>query len=73
MNDLYTLMLNRRLTTSRRHCSTYWCQMAPNYLCLGSPSDTALINVFRGLISEGRWATAFRVAHMILFGSRAVR
>lgn len=67
MQDLYELMRRKGLTTSRRHCSTHWCQMAPNYLCLGSPSDTALINVFRRLVSEGRWATAFRVAHMILF------
>lgn len=68
MNDLYELMLRRRLTTSRRHCSTHWCKMAPNYLALGAPSDTAKINVFRRLVSERRWATAIRVAHMILFG-----
>ena len=68
MTDLYDFMQKRGLTSSRRHCSTHWCQMAPNYLCLGGPSDTALINVFRKLVSEGRWATALRVAHMILFG-----
>lgn len=67
MIDLYEFMLKRRLTTSRRHCSTYWCQMAPNYLVIGGPSDTAMINVFRRLISEGRWTTAVRVAHMTLF------
>ncbi len=67
MIDLYEFMLKRRLTTSRRHCSTYWCQMAPNYLVIGGPSDTAMINVFRRLISEGRWLTAVRVAHMTLF------
>jgi hypothetical protein len=65
--DLYEFMFKQRLTTSRRHCSTHWCQMAPNYLAIGGPSYTALINVFRRLVSEGRWATAFRVAHMILF------
>ena len=70
MTDLYTLMRDRRLTTSRRHCSTYWCQKAPNYLAIGGPSDGAMITVFRRLLAEGRWATAFRVANMILFGAR---
>lgn len=68
MIDLYEFMLKRRLTTSRRHCSTYWCQMAPNYLVIGGPSDTAMITVFRRLVAEGRWGTAYRVAHIILFG-----
>lgn len=68
MFDLYEFMLKSRLTTSRRHCATYWCQMAPNYLVIGGPSDTAMITVFRRLISEGRWTAAYRVAHALLFG-----
>ncbi len=68
MFDLYEFMLKRRLTTSRRHCATYWCQMAPNYLVIGGPSDTAMINVFRRLVAEGRWRAAYQVAHIILFG-----
>ncbi|SUW17466.1 Uncharacterised protein [Brevundimonas diminuta] len=70
MKDFYSLMLNRGLVTSRRQCSVYYCKMAPNYLCVSDPSDTALINAFRRLVSEGRWSTAFRVAHMVLFDQR---
>lgn len=68
MTDLYTLMLNRRLTSSQRHFSSHWCGRAPNYLALHNGiSASAMITVFRNLVAEGRWATAFRVAHMILF------
>lgn len=69
MTDLYTLLLNRRLTTSQRHFSSYWCERAPNYVALHNGiSDSAMITVFRNLVAEGRWLIAFRVAHMILFG-----
>lgn len=71
MTDLYTLMLNRRLTTSQRHFSSHWCGRAPNYLALQNGiSDSAMITVFRNLVTEGRWLVAFRVAHIILFGQR---
>lgn len=73
MIDLYEHMLQRGLTTSQRHFSTYWCDRAPNYLALGNGlSESALIAVFRNLVAQGRWATALRVAHMILF-QQAVR
>lgn len=71
MTELYTLMLNRRLTTSQRHFSSHWCERAPNYLALqNGVSDSAMITVFRNLVAEGRWLIAFRVAHMILFRTR---
>ena len=69
MSNLYEHMLERGLTTSQRHFSTYWCDRAPNYLALGAGlSEGAMISVFRNLVAEGRWMLAFRVAHMILFG-----
>jgi len=72
MTDLYTLMLNRRLTSSQRHFSSYWCERAPNYLALQNGiSASVMITVFRNLVTEGRWLMAFRVAHMILFGTRS--
>ena len=67
--DIYDLLLRRGLTRSQRHFSTYWAGCAPNYLALGGGiSDTVAITVFRKLVAERCWWTAFQVGRMILFG-----
>lgn len=73
MIDLYEHMRARKIVSSKRAFSEHFCNRAPNYLALGNGlSESALIAVFRNLVAQGRWATALRVAHMILF-QQAVR
>ena len=70
MSDtIYDLLLRRGLTHSQRHFSTAWAGCAPNYLALGGGiSDTVALTVFRRLVAEQCWWTAFQVARLILFG-----
>ncbi len=69
-DDIYDLLLCRGLTRSQRHFSTYWAGCAPNYLALGRGiSDTVAIVVFRRLVAERCWWTAFQVGRLILFGA----
>ena len=69
-DDIYDLLLRRGLTRSQRHFSTYWAGCAPNYLALGGGiSDTVPIAVFRRLVAERCWWTAFEVARLILKGA----
>lgn len=72
MIDLYEHLRARKIVASKRAFSVHFCNRAPNYLALGNGlSEGAMIAVFRNLVARGRWATAFRVAHMILFGQGA--
>ncbi|WP_419318416.1 hypothetical protein ACN2C7_16695 [Caulobacter sp. ErkDOM-E] len=71
MKDLYTALFLRRLTTSKRHFSTYWCSRAPNYLALGGGLSTdAKLAVFRRLMARHRWLLAAQVGWLVLFGDR---
>ena len=68
-NRLFEILRRRGHTTSARHFSTAWAGCAPNYLALGAGvSDTVAITVFRRLVAERCWWTAFQVARLILFG-----
>lgn len=68
MIDLYEHMRARKIVSSKRAFSEHFCNRAPNYLALGNGlSESALIAVFRNLVSRGRWVLALRVARMILF------
>lgn len=72
MIDLYEHMRARKLVASKRAFSKHFCNRAPNYLALGNGlSDSAMIAVFRNLVSRGQWLLALRVAHMILFNRGA--
>ncbi len=69
MTDLYSALRRRRLTTSQRHFSTYWCSRAPNYLALGGGISTdAKLVIFRRLLTHGRWGLAIWVGWRVLFG-----
>ncbi len=69
-DDIYDLLLRRGLTRSQRHFSTYWAGCSSNYLALGGGvSDSVAITVFRRLVAERCWWTAFQVGWVILFGS----
>lgn len=69
MYDIYPELLRRRLTTSQRHFSVYWCSRAPNYLALGGGLSTdAKLSVFRRLIARRRWIFAAQVGWTVLFG-----
>lgn len=68
MIDLYEHMRARNIVASKRAFSEHFCNRAPNYLALGNGlSESAMIAVFRNLVSRGRWLLALRVARMILF------
>lgn len=68
MIDIYEHMRARKIVVSKRAFSQQFCNRAPNYLALGNGlSESALIAVFRNLISRGQWILALRVARMILF------
>lgn len=72
MSDIYNALLRRRLTTSQRHFSTYWCGRAANYLALGGGISTdAKLMIFRKLVARRRWLLAARVGWLVLFGQRA--
>lgn len=69
MNDIYETLKKRGLTTSQRDFSTRYAGKSPSYLAtMNSPSDGAMVAVFRKLMAERRWLLALRVAHMVLFG-----
>lgn len=69
MIDLYAAFKRQKLTTSRRHFSTYWCGRAPNYLALGGGISTdARVAIFRRLIARRRFVLAARVGWLVLFG-----
>lgn len=68
MSDIYNALLQRRLTTSRRHFSTAWCGRAPNYLALGGRISTdAKLTIFRRLLARRHWLLAVRVGWSVLF------
>lgn len=70
--SLYRLLKSRGCTNSQRDFSSYYLNMAPNYLCLRGErglSERALINLFRRLWDERRPLLAWRVAHQLLFRS----
>lgn len=75
MNDLYETLKKRGLTSSQRDFSTRYAGKSPSYLAtMASPSNGAMIAVFRKLFAERRWLLAIRVARMVLFGpNRPVR
>lgn len=69
MIDLYAAFERRKLTSSQRHFSTYWCARAPNYLALGGGISTdAKLSIFRRLIARQRWGLAIWVGWLVLFG-----
>ena len=73
-DEIYQLLRRRGLSGSARHFSTAWAGCAPNYLALGGGiSDTVAITVFRRLVAERCWWTAFQVGRLILFGSAGER
>lgn len=68
--DLYDLMARRGLTHSRRHYSTEWLGLAPNYACLRGdrpPSDSAMLHLARKLLSKRRFILAAHVLQMLLW------
>lgn len=75
-SSIYNLFHRRRLTTSRRHFSTYWLAAADNYLCLRGergPSADVLVGLFQRLWREGRLMLAIQVGWSILWMTQEAR
>lgn len=69
MNDIYSTLKKRGLTTSQRDFSRRWAGRSSSYLATTQAlSEGAMIAVFRKLVAEGRWLLALRVGRMVLFG-----
>ena len=68
--DLYDLMARRGLTHSRRHYSTEWLGLAPNYACLRGdrpPSEAATLTLIRKLLDRRRYILAAHVLRVLIW------